>query len=439
MGAWIDVPLSNPLPEPFLQPVVVMEERRVPVEGANRDRNFEAISDWLIDCALGDIDLEVIFLAFCRRLHEAGMPLMRAHLATRSLHPMFVAGTYTWERGGGINVARIQPEGDSGEDWKRSPLSALIDSGKREARHHPTAGGDWHRFPLLVELEKQGATEYFAMVVVFGASERALARRDGCIMSWASDRAGGFSDEQIEILRRLGTRFGILAKLDRREQTAHNIVSAYLGADAGRRVLEGQIRLGDGEVIPAVIWYSDLRGSTALADRLPGDAFLGVLNSYFQCTAGAVLDHGGEVLRFIGDAVLAIFPIAESAGRARASATGTLEACRRAIKAASAAAERVRMVNESHPDLPPLRYGIGLHLGTVTYGNIGIPQRLEFTVIGSAANEAARVESMTKELQKTVLVSAAFADKYPGKLLSVGRYRLKGLEGERELFTLPDA
>ncbi len=433
MGAWIDGPLSNPLPEPFLQPVVVMEERRVPVEGANRDRNFEAISDWLIDCALGDIDLEVIFLAFCRRLHEAGMPLMRAHLATRSLHPMFVAGTYTWERGGGINVARIQPEGDSGEDWKRSPLSALIDSGKREARHHPTAGGDWHRFPLLVELEKQGATEYFAMVVVFGASERALARRDGCIMSWTSDRAGGFSDEQIEILRRLGTRFGILAKLDRREQTAHNVVSAYLGADAGRRVLEGQIRLGDGEVIPAVIWYSDLRGSTALADRLPGDAFLGVLNSYFQCTAGAVLDHGGEVLRFIGDAVLAIFHVDGVDGHTRAA--------RIALAAARDAERRLAEVNatRARSGEPALDFGLGLHVGELMFGNIGVPERVEFSVVGPAANEVARLESLTKGLGRHVLVSKTFADLLPLKWEALGPQPIAGVEKTITVYAPPAA
>ena len=150
------------------------------------------------------------------------------------------------------------------------------------------------------------------------------------------------------------------------------------------------------------------------------------------------MENQGELLRFIGDAVLAIFPIAESTSKTWASATGTPEACRRAIKAAKLAAERIASTNENHPDLPPLKYGIGLHPGVVTYGNIGIPERLEFTVIGSAANEAARIESMTKELGGTVLISSTFADNYPGKLVSKGLYPLNGLEGEHELFTLPE-
>jgi adenylate cyclase len=167
------------------------------------------------------------------------------------------------------------------------------------------------------------------------------------------------------------------------------------------------------------------------------DAYLTQLNRFFHCMAGAVEKKQDELLRFIGDAVLAIFPITESRTETWASAAGTPEACRRAIKAAKLAGERIESMNENHPDLPPLKYGIGLHLGDVTYGNIGIPERLEFTVIGAAANQAARVESMTKEIGETVLISAAFADAYPGKLVSMGCYALKGLAGEHELFTLP--
>ena len=166
------------------------------------------------------------------------------------------------------------------------------------------------------------------------------------------------------------------------------------------------------------------------------ETYLLHLNRFFHCMAGAILENGGEVLRFIGDAVLAIFPIAGETTKAWENATGSLEACRRALKAADDIAERIDATNNEHKELPPLKYGIGLHLGDVTYGNIGIPERLEFTVIGSAANEAARIESMTKELEETVLISSTFADNFPGKLRSLGNHHLKGLDGEHELFSM---
>ena len=216
-------------------------------------------------------------------------------------------------------------------------------------------------------------------------------------------------------------------------------MQTYLGRHTGERVLDGLVKHGDGERINAVIWFCDFRDSTMLSEQMEQDDYLLHLNRFFHCMAGAVLENQGEVLRFIGDAVLAIFPIGESTSSDTwASATGTPEACRRAIKAAKLAAERIASTNENHPDIPPLKFGIGLHLGDMTYGNIGIPERLEFTVIGSAANEAARIESMTKELGEPVLMSSTFADNYPGKVVSKGLYPLKGLEGEHELFTLPE-
>jgi adenylate cyclase len=175
-----------------------------------------------------------------------------------------------------------------------------------------------------------------------------------------------------------------------------------------------------------VVWFSDLRESTALSQSMSREAYLVYLNAYFNCLAGAILENGGVVLRFIGDAALAIFPIDR----------GAADACRQALAAARLAAERVAADNAAHPGRAAIRYGIGLHLGEVTYGNIGVPQRLEFTVIGSAANAAARVESMCKTLNRTLVVSSAFAEACPEKLASLGRHKLKDVAGEQELFTL---
>jgi len=196
-------------------------------------------------------------------------------------------------------------------------------------------------------------------------------------------------------------------------------------------VLEGEIKHGDGQLIHAVIWFCDLRDSTALAGRMDHASYLMNLNRFFAAMAGAILENGGEILSYIGDAVLAIFPIAASD-----PGIDSRRACERALAAARIAGERIDDANRQRPDLPALHYGVGLHVGDVTYGNIGIPERLQFTVIGSAANEASRIEGMTKILGLPVVVSAKFAERYGGTLVSKGMFELKGISGTHELFAL---
>ncbi len=402
------------------------------LEQAAASMHANPLAGWLLAEAWKAASTKRLVGKFCAFLKASGYPVARMTVIIPTLHPQVFATVLVWREDAPEVKVIFEPHDILQQPrFADSPFAPII-RGAGGVRRRLEDDDVRLDFPVVRDLKKEGATDYAAMPFRFS---------DGQInvLSMTSFAEGGFSTAHLgqiyEVLPVLGRLFEVHAQ----RRTAIGLLETYLGRHTGRQVLEGHVRHGEGENIHAVIWFCDFRDSTSLSESMARETYLEHLNRFFNCMAGAVIDSGGEVLRFIGDAVLAIFPIAESAGRARASATGTLEACRRAIKAASAAAERIRMVNESHPDLPPLRYGIGLHLGTVTYGNIGIPQRLEFTVIGSAANEAARVESMTKELQKTVLVSAAFADKYPGKLLSVGRYRLKGLEGERELFTLPDA
>lgn len=249
---------------------------------------------------------------------------------------------------------------------------------------------------------------------------------------------GGFTTSHLGQIHEILPMLGRLFEVHAQKRTSVALLETYLGRRTGRRVLEGQIKHGDGELIHAIIWFCDFRDSTALSESMDHETYLLHLNRFFKCMAGAIIENGGEVLRFIGDAVLAIFPIAGETTKSWESATGALEASRRAIKATEMISERIKAVNLEHHELPPLKYGIGLHQGDVTYGNIGIPERLEFTVIGSAANEAARIESMTKELMEPVLISSSFADTFPGKLKSVGQHVLKGVEGEHELFAIPD-
>ena len=395
------------------------------------ESRIRSISDWLIGQALGEVRIDELFTAFCERLRDAGLPIQRGHLAVRTVHPMFSSVTVTWWRDGEASVERFDHVSGTGPQWQQSPLFAMSRGRVRETRHKLEAPGEWSRFPLLVQLREAGATEYFALLTPFGDEATAYERQDGILCSWLTDRPGGFSNDDIATLRRLQPRLGVAVKVAKREQTAANVAAAYLGADAGSRVLAGQIRRGDGEFIHAVLWYCDLRGSTEFADRLSAERFLALLDSYFGCTAGAVVDSGGEVLGFIGDSVLAMFPIKGS--------SGATQAAQAALAATRDADGRMASVNRerSARGEAPLRYGVGLHVGRVLYGNIGIPERIEFTVIGRAVNEVVRLEGLTKDLGEPVVASSAFADLAPLAWRSCGRHGLRGVSGEIEVYAPP--
>jgi len=396
------------------------------------DRDIQAISDWIIGHAIEGHDLAETLDGVCERARAAGLPVARVHVAMTTLHPMFEARSLRWNETG-IGLRENYPHIDGpGDDWLRSPLRPLIEAGRREVRYPMESKGSWRDYPLLVDLAAKGFTDYFGAVSPFAPEEEARARQDGMLMAWATRRPGGFTKTHLAAIRRLQMRFAAAAKIANREETAFNILTAYLGGDAASRVLDGQIKLGDGDVIPSVIWYSDLRHSTDLADTLPGEAFLAVLNDYFRCTAGAVLDHGGDVLRFIGDAVLAIFPIAE--GRFT-----TEEACSRAIEAASDADRRIAELNADRGTTPgyPVASGLALHVGPVLFGNIGVPERVEFSVIGPAANEVCRLEGKTKDLGRSIVVSEAFAKELDLDWQDLGEHELKGVGTTRRILAPP--
>ncbi len=390
-----------------------------------------ALAGWLLSEAWKAPSAERLAGEFCGFLRANGYPVARMTVIIPTLHPQVFATVLVW-REDEPEVRVIQEPHDILHQPKfaDSPFAPII-KGAGGVRRRLEGDDPKLDFPVVRDLHEEGATDYAAMPFRFS---------DGQInvLSMTSFAEGGFSTAHLgqvyEVLPMLGRLFEVHAQ----RRTAVTLLETYLGRHTGKRVLDGQVKHGDGERIHAVIWFCDFRDSTALSESMDQETYLLHLNRFFHSMAGAVLENGGEVLRFIGDAVLAIFPIAESTEQSWESATGTPEACRRAIKATHMVADRVAATNENHPDLPAQKYGIGLHLGDVTYGNIGIPERLEFTVIGSAANEAARIESMTKELGETVLISSAFADSYPGKVVSKGLHPLKGLDGEHELFTLPD-
>ncbi len=315
--------------------------------------------------------------------------------------------------------------------WLESPLYPLVERFLPRLRHRLESPGAWERHPMLHEFRAAGGTDYLAILTPFGDVATAIARQDGVIVSWLADRPGGFTEGEAAVLERLQLRLAIACKLAKREETAANVVAAYLGADAGRRVMDGHIQLGDGEAIDAVIWFADLRGSTELADRLAAPEFLATLNSFFECAAGPVLSHGGEVLKFIGDAVLAIFPLTSAGG-----ASGAAE---RALLAARDLEGRMVALNAARAEASEggLDYGLGLHIGEVLFGNIGVAERVEFTVIGVAANVAVRLQELTKDLRTPIIASAEFARALPTAWWSLGEHRLRGIAEAREVFAPP--
>ena len=392
------------------------------------------VADWLMTQALGEARMADLVEGCCNRLRPAGIPLWRAHVAYRTLHPLIEAISLIWLRDEGLGSADIlHGQAHTSEAWRKAPYFHIIETGVPFLRRRLAGTEALLDFPLLVELRDRGATDYLAYLVVFESGEARGKGRDGIIGSWATDRASGFSDHDVRSLLRIQRRLAVACKVIIKDQTARNVLTAYLGPDAGRRVLDGQIKRGDGETIHAVIWYSDLRNSTSMADVMAADAYLGVLNTYFECTAGAVLANGGEVLRFIGDAVLAIFPIRDGGPTAQVAGENALAAAREAQ-------ERLADVNRQRAEAgsEALAFGLGLHVGDVLYGNIGVPERLEFSVTGPAANEAARIEDLTKSLGHRVVVSAEFARNLAADWRSLGRHELHGVGDAVEVFSLDD-
>lgn len=394
------------------------------------DTLIDQVADWLITRALTGADIETLFGGCCDRLRAAGIPISRGSIGFSTLHPLFAGTSLVWKPGEGlVSESFLHGEMLNTEAFQKSPIAVVLESGTPFLRRRLTGDDALVDFSVLETFRDEGATDYLINASAFSETPTAYSNTEGMIASWLTDRPSGFSDRDIAALMRIQKRLAVACKVTIKEQTARNVLDAYLGRSAGKRVLQGQIKLGDGEEINAVIWFSDLRGSTPLAESMSKAQFLATLNDYFEVTAGAVIANGGEVLRFIGDAVLGIFPIGEgemTAEEAAAAATSALREATARLKGANAGRAR--------DGKPEISFGIGLHVGEVLYGNIGVPARVEFSVIGAAANEAARIESLTKTVGRDALASRAFVDLAPDGWRSVGRHPLRGVGEEIEVF-----
>jgi len=384
---------------------------------ADQAVNIEPLVDWLDNGAPPTRQPQDMLREMCRRLVARGVAVYRVGVFVRTLHPNVAGRAFFWRED------REEVELDSAdyswfgsEDHLKSPIHSVWSTNSESRRRlaDPACPMD---YPVLADLRAEGATDYLAVPLRFLSGEVHVA-------TFATRRAGGFTDAELAALRRLLPPFTRVAEIYANMRKARNILDAYLGANAGERVLAGQIKRGDAQDINAVIWFCDLRDSTPLADSMSRQDFLRLLNDYFECVLGPVLERQGEVLRFIGDAALAIFPVGED----------PRPACAAALAAAREALARMDKLNKNRPR--PLRFGIGLHLGELTYGNVGTPTRIEFTVVGAAANEAARIESLCKHLQVDLLVSERVARALPGEWRSLGNHTLRGVGDKMELFTL---
>lgn len=369
-------------------------------------------SDWLL--AQGsELGAEQLLDGLARSMIAKGFPLMRVSTSLLTLHPEVYVRNLVWTREEGTSSMYRLHDYKLRADYTNSPVAA-IHQGAASVRGRLEGPPAEIGYPILVALAKQGATDYLALPLVFEKGRRSY-------VSFTTDRAGGFTDEHIQELERLLPVLSLRFALESANYTTRCLLEVYLGPNAAKRVLAGAFRRGGGEMIRAAIFTCDMRGFTAMSDRLPAREVVAVLDRYFEGVAVPVEKHGGEVLKFIGDAVLAIFPIESDPG----------DACRRALAAAE---EGLAALQTFSADVG---VGLALHVGEVMYGNIGAPGRLDFTVIGAAVNETCRVESLCKTLDVPLLMTATFAAACGDiPVVSLGRHALKGVKEPVEIRTL---
>jgi adenylate cyclase len=385
--------------------------------------------EWVILEAWRIESVPDLLRALSERLVAEGVPLWRLYCVVPTLHPLYLGSAHRWTRG---EAEMFRSLGDRGlrerPAYTNNPLRLVMDEGYGAVRRRLARGEGRGEFPLLDELAEAGATDYVCIPIEFSNGSRTG-------VSFTSDGPDGFSAANLKELYDL---VPVLARLIEREtlrSTAENVLDTYVGHEAGRRILNGQITRGSGETLFAAIWYADLRNFTALSEALPRDTMIALLNEYFDAMATPVHEHGGQVLKFMGDAMLAVFPVDRRCAPARSDCPRQ-DACDRALDAALEADRRMAGVNRAREagGAAALNYGIALHLGEVMYGNVGAANRLDFTVIGPAVNLAQRLEALCKTLARRPLLSRPFAEACLHPSESLGRFDLRGVSGPHEVF-----
>jgi adenylate cyclase len=383
------------------------------------------VVNWLMDGARSAQQGDHVLKKLCDDLLACGIPLWRVAVFVRTLHPDVFGRSFVWRPGADVVVSQAPHTITTRDDYLRSPVLAVYETGK-PVRHLLTGPPGADETPFLADLRAEGVTDYVAIPLVF---------TDGSLhcVTWSTKHPGGFTDEHRDAVRRIIHPCARVAEIRALQRTASNLLDTYVGNNAGARVLAGQIRRGHADKIHAAIWLSDMRGFTTLSDRLPPEAIVDVLNRYFECQVPGVVEHGGEVLKFMGDGLLAIFPIASDDSDVK-------EVCARVLEAARAARTNVAALDASEGATlgHQLRFGLALHVGEVLYGNIGAVGRLDFTCIGPAVNLAARLEKIAAKLGRTVIASTRFAQQCPSEMESLGEFSVAGFASPQTAYGLRD-
>jgi adenylate cyclase len=387
---------------------------------------IEAAAAWLTDGARSAQQPDAVLDELCRRLVAAGLPLWRVAVFVRTLHPNVMARRFIWRPDAPVQLDEAPYRLSEDPNYQSSPMTAVYEHGTviRRRLADPDCPMD---YGVLHEFREQGITDYLIVPLVF---------TDGAIhaASWTTRAPEGFSDAHVAAIDAITKPFSRVAEIWALRRTAVNLLDTYVGKRSGARILAGHIRRGDVETIEAAFWYSDLRDFTALNETLAPPDLIALLNDYFEAVSTATAARGGEVLQFIGDAALVVFP-------ARPETGGRRGACQAALGAARAALDAAATVNRARADAgrPTFRFGIGLHVGAVSWGNVGGVDRLGLNVIGPAVNRTARLETLTKEVGVPLLLSQDFADALGLTCRPVGTFELKGVPEPQAVYALDDA
>jgi adenylate cyclase len=395
---------------------------------------------WVVREGLRGGDAAAIFDGLCKRFVSAGVPLWRAFVGMPTLHPQWGGYSYTWWR----DLNAIEPaQFGRGHEYElillKSPFGQLIrqvessgpeDNPWRYLRYRLAGPEAYLDYPILKDLAAGGATDYFAQVVGFGPNGDP-SYGTGIGYSFATDLPDGFRDDDLFLLRAVLPALSLAMMTHGGHMIASGLLKAYLGDDAGRRVHAGAVERGSVESVRAVIWYADIRGFTAIADTTPGLTVIELINAIFETLTASLRPRGGQVLKFLGDGMLAIFPFVDATRD---------EICAQAIDAAAEAMHGLDTLRAERQKAgkPVAAVDLALHLGEVLYGNVGAVDRLDFTVIGPAVNEVARIETLCEPLGREVLISAELASVIGESrpLEPLGEHELRGVREPRKIYAL---
>ncbi|UDL94219.1 adenylate/guanylate cyclase domain-containing protein [Lichenihabitans sp. PAMC28606] len=399
------------------------------------DAQRRALSSWLTEQGLAGATEQELLHGFCNSPHCTGLSLSRSLLIIDTLHPVYEGRAFRWRNDGVVEEAVVEygfsSDGDAAVTWQQSIFYTMLQTDQSEYRIRLT-GNEPLPFPALETMRTEGHTDFVATVHRF-ASRGVIGEMDCVYSYWCTREAAGFDDSKLEALRHLVPTLALAVKCTSLARIAETLVGVYLGRDAGQMVLQGKIRRGTTDRINAVLWFSDLRGYTAISESVAPEEILPMLNDYADAVISSIHDAGGDVLKLIGDGVLAIF-----------KADRPEDACASALKAEAKLRYRLAKLNERRAaeQRPITNAYLGLHIGDVFYGNIGSAERLDFTVIGPAVNEVSRIAAMCRSVDRSVVLSedfvASVAPSQRERCVSVGRYALRGVRRARHLFSLED-